>query len=129
MLQVLYNGGAHLDFRSKDGATALHKATVRGGFKSVEMMFQLGGAPDMRDNDGKRMLPVGLCKRLERLSIAAVSRQYSDLFGFPGLTALHQACVNGGGSNHVRSVQMLLKQGCEVGFRDHQGWTELHHVR
>eukprot|EP00045_Choanoeca_perplexa_P013808 m.158209 g.158209 ORF g.158209 m.158209 type:complete len:1337 (+) comp16462_c0_seq1:28-4038(+) len=96
MLRMLYEGGAHLDFRAKDGATALHKATVRGGFKSVERIFQLGGSPDMRDNDG--------------------------------LTALHQACINGGGSNHVRAVQMLLKQGCEVGFRDQQGWTELHHA-
>jgi len=52
MLLALYNGGAHLDFRAKDGATALHKATVRGGFKSVEKVFQLGGSPDMRDSDG-----------------------------------------------------------------------------
>lgn len=26
MIQVLKNGGAHLDFRAKDGMTALHKA-------------------------------------------------------------------------------------------------------
>ena len=52
MLVILYNGGAHLDFRSRDGLTPLHKAATRGMFKFVEKLFGLGGSPDMRDKDG-----------------------------------------------------------------------------
>lgn len=30
VIKVLRNGGAHLDFRARDGMTALHKATQPG---------------------------------------------------------------------------------------------------
>ena len=45
-----------------------------------------------------------------------------------GLTAVYRCCIAGGKGNHIRCFQLLQKHGCQLGLRDHQGWTELHQV-
>ncbi|NXV55582.1 SHAN3 protein, partial [Molothrus ater] len=42
MIKALRNGGAHLDFRTREGMTALHKATL----------LDLGASPDYKDSRG-----------------------------------------------------------------------------
>ena len=37
VIQVLVSGGAHLDFRSRDGKTAIHKAVEKGNQSITEV--------------------------------------------------------------------------------------------
>ena len=37
ILLTLIEGGAHLDFRSKDGQTAMHKAAIEGNVGAIEV--------------------------------------------------------------------------------------------
>lgn len=49
LLIALVNGGALLDYRSRDGSTALHKAVERDSLESVVTLLELGASPNYRD--------------------------------------------------------------------------------
>ena len=49
LLIALVNGGALLDYRSRDGSTALHKAVERDSLESVMTLLELGASPNYRD--------------------------------------------------------------------------------
>ncbi|GAA6092783.1 SH3 and multiple ankyrin repeat domains protein 2b isoform X1 [Tachysurus ichikawai] len=52
MITVLKNGGAHLDFRSRDGMTPLHKAVRAKNQNTLKAMLDLGASPDYKDGQG-----------------------------------------------------------------------------
>ena len=52
LLMALCNGGAHLDFRSRDGLTPMHKAAVIGNDKAIKALLELGAFAEVRDSRG-----------------------------------------------------------------------------
>jgi SH3/ankyrin repeat-containing protein len=58
LLIALVNGGAILDYRSKDGSTALHRAVERDNYEAVSTLLELGASPNYRD--AKMLTPVYL---------------------------------------------------------------------
>jgi SH3/ankyrin repeat-containing protein len=48
-IMCLVNGGAHLDFRAKDGQTAMHHAVKIGNQLAIKVMLDLGASPNYRD--------------------------------------------------------------------------------
>ncbi|XP_022247287.1 SH3 and multiple ankyrin repeat domains protein 3-like [Limulus polyphemus] len=52
VLMELVNGGAHLDFRMKDGRTALHRAVERDNYEALKNLLDLGASPNYKDNRG-----------------------------------------------------------------------------
>ncbi|KAI4880303.1 hypothetical protein NFI96_004243 [Prochilodus magdalenae] len=52
MIKALKNGGAHLDFRAKDGMTALHKAARSKNNTTLTTLLELGASPDYKDSRG-----------------------------------------------------------------------------
>ncbi|TNM91496.1 hypothetical protein fugu_019876 [Takifugu bimaculatus] len=52
LIKVLRNGGAHLDFRTRDGITALHRAVLCRNSASLTTMLDLGASPDYKDSRG-----------------------------------------------------------------------------
>ncbi|KAI4530240.1 hypothetical protein MG293_020096 [Ovis ammon polii] len=52
MIKALRNGGAHLDFRAKDGMTALHKAARTRNLLALKTLLELGASPDYKDSYG-----------------------------------------------------------------------------
>ncbi|MED6258387.1 SH3 and multiple ankyrin repeat domains protein 3, partial [Ataeniobius toweri] len=52
LIKVLKNGGAHLDFRTKDGITALHKAVRSKNHTALITLLDLGASPDYKDSRG-----------------------------------------------------------------------------
>ncbi|GFX85530.1 SH3 and multiple ankyrin repeat domains protein 3 [Trichonephila clavipes] len=49
---ALVNGGAHLDFRTKDGATVLHKAVEKNNLEALRTLLDLGSSPNYKDMRG-----------------------------------------------------------------------------
>ena len=49
MVMALVNGGAILDFRTKDGSTAMHRAVATNNVEAVRVMLELGASPNYRD--------------------------------------------------------------------------------
>ena len=56
MIMALYSGGAHLDFRSRDTLTPMHKAAILGNDKALKTLLELGAFAEVRD--GRMLTPL-----------------------------------------------------------------------
>uniref|UniRef100_A0AAQ4R0K2 Talin N-terminal F0 domain-containing protein n=1 Tax=Gasterosteus aculeatus aculeatus TaxID=481459 RepID=A0AAQ4R0K2_GASAC len=97
LIKVLKDGGAHLDFRAKDGMTALHKAAHSKNLVALTALLELGASPDYKDSRGLTPLyhsvlvggDPGCCELLLSQQ-AAVCCQDEN-----GWHEVHQACRHG----------------------------------
>lgn len=72
MLKALVNGGAILDFRGKDGSTAVHVAVLKQNVEAMRTLLDLGASPNYKDAKGltplylstSNSVPVELCELL-----------------------------------------------------------------
>ncbi|XP_066108391.1 SH3 and multiple ankyrin repeat domains protein 2 isoform X2 [Saccopteryx bilineata] len=123
-IKALRNGGAHLDFRAKDGMTALHKAARTRNQAALKTLLELGASPDYKDSYGLTPLYhtaiVGgdpyCCELLlhERAAICCKDEN--------GWHEIHQACRYG----HVQHLEHLLFYGADMGAQNASGNTALH---
>ncbi|XP_004441133.1 PREDICTED: SH3 and multiple ankyrin repeat domains protein 2 [Ceratotherium simum simum] len=124
VLKALRNGGAHLDFRAKDGMTALHKAARARNQVALKTLLELGASPDYKDSYGLTPLYhtaiVGgdpYCCELLLHEHAAVCCKDEN-----GWHEIHQACRYG----HVQHLEHLLFYGADMGAQNASGNTALH---
>lgn len=52
IIVAIVNGGALLDFRTKDGRTALHVAVQKSNFIALKTLLDLGASPNYPDVNG-----------------------------------------------------------------------------
>lgn len=52
IIVAIVNGGALLDFRTKDGRTALHVAVQKSNFVALKTLLDLGASPNYLDANG-----------------------------------------------------------------------------
>ncbi|KAM6980497.1 SH3 and multiple ankyrin repeat domains protein 2-like [Aplochiton taeniatus] len=124
ILKVLKNGGAHLDFRARDGMTALHKAARSKNLVTLTTLLELGASPDYKDSRGLTALyhtaVVGgdpYCCELLLHHHASVCCQDEN-----GWHEVHQACRHG----HVQHLEHLLFYGADTSAQNASGNTALH---
>ncbi|XP_048118574.1 SH3 and multiple ankyrin repeat domains protein 3-like [Alosa alosa] len=124
IIKVLRNGGAHLDFRAKDGMTALHKAARSKNQVTLTTLLELGASPDYKDSRGLTALyhtaMVGgdpYCCELLLHEHASVCCQDEN-----GWHEVHQACRHG----HVQHLEHLLFYGADMSAQNASGNTALH---
>ncbi|XP_030634464.1 SH3 and multiple ankyrin repeat domains protein 2b [Chanos chanos] len=124
IISALKKGGAHLDFRSKDGMTALHKAVRAKNQIALKALLELGASPDYKDSQGLTPLyhtvTVGgdpsCCEVLLRAHAAVACHDEN------GWHEIHQACRYG----HVQHLEHLLFYGADMGVQNASGNTALH---
>ncbi|KAM5222900.1 LOW QUALITY PROTEIN: SH3 and multiple ankyrin repeat domains protein 2 [Hipposideros larvatus] len=124
VIKALRNGGAHLDFRAKDGMTALHKAARTRNQVALKTLLELGASPDYKDSYGLTPLYhtaiVGgdpYCCELLLHEHATVCCKDEN-----GWHEIHQACRYG----HVQHLEHLLFYGADMGAQNASGNTALH---
>ncbi|XP_018424374.1 PREDICTED: SH3 and multiple ankyrin repeat domains protein 2 isoform X1 [Nanorana parkeri] len=124
VIKAVRNGGAHLDFRSKDGMTALHKAARAKTQTSLVTLLELGASPDYKDSHGLTPLyhtaMVGgdpYCCELLLHEHATVGCKDEN-----GWQEIHQACRNG----YYQHLEHLLFYGANTGAQNASGNTALH---
>ncbi|XP_068579949.1 SH3 and multiple ankyrin repeat domains protein 3 isoform X3 [Cebidichthys violaceus] len=124
LIKVLKSGGAHLDFRTKDGITALHKAVRSKNHTALITLLDLGASPDYKDSRGLTPLyhssMVGgdpYCCELLLHDHAQVSCVDEN-----GWQEIHQACRYG----HVQHLEHLLFYGADMSAQNASGNTALH---
>nr|XP_023420201.1 SH3 and multiple ankyrin repeat domains protein 2 isoform X2 [Cavia porcellus] len=124
VIKALRNGGAHLDFRAKDGMTALHKAARARNQIALKTLLELGASPDYKDSYGLTPLYhtaiVGgdpYCCELLLHEHATVCCKDEN-----GWHEIHQACRYG----HVQHLEHLLFYGADMGAQNASGNTALH---
>ncbi|KAL4829483.1 hypothetical protein H8958_004048 [Nasalis larvatus] len=124
VIKALKNGGAHLDFRAKDGMTALHKAARARNQVALKTLLELGASPDYKDSYGLTPLYhtaiVGgdpYCCELLLHEHATVCCKDEN-----GWHEIHQACRYG----HVQHLEHLLFYGADMSAQNASGNTALH---
>uniref|UniRef100_A0AAR2JC27 SH3 and multiple ankyrin repeat domains 2b n=1 Tax=Pygocentrus nattereri TaxID=42514 RepID=A0AAR2JC27_PYGNA len=124
IITALKNGGAHLDFRSRDGMTALHKAVRAKNQIALKAMLELGASPNYKDRQGLTPLyhtvTVGgdpsCCEVLLRAHATVACHDEN------GWHEVHQACRYG----HVHHLEHLLFYGADMSVQNASGNTALH---
>ncbi|XP_039212804.1 SH3 and multiple ankyrin repeat domains protein 2 isoform X4 [Crotalus tigris] len=124
VIKALKNGGAHLDFRAKDGMTALHKAARAKNQLTLKTLLDLGASPNYKDSCGLTPLyhtaVVGedpSCCELLLHEHATVGCRDEN-----GWQEIHQACRYG----HVQHLEHFLFYGADMGTQNASGNTALH---
>ncbi|CAB1441003.1 unnamed protein product [Pleuronectes platessa] len=124
LIKVLKSGGAHVDFRTKDGITALHKSVRSKNHTALITLLDLGASPDYKDSRGLTPLyhssMVGgdpyCCELLlhDHAQVGCVDEN--------GWQEIHQACRYG----HVQHLEHLLFYGADMSAQNASGNTALH---
>ncbi|XP_075873623.1 SH3 and multiple ankyrin repeat domains protein 2-like isoform X2 [Nelusetta ayraudi] len=124
IIKALTAGGAHLDFRAKDGMTSLHKAARSRNAGALTMLLDLGASPDYKDSRGLTPLYHSVlvggdprCCELLLRHHAFVCCQDEN-----GWNEVHQACRHG----HVQHLEHLLFYGADTGAQNASGNCALH---
>lgn len=121
LLKVLRNGGAHLDFRTRDGLTAVHCATRQRNAGALTVSE--GRTPVWRDSMQKAGL--GMDSEVpypQTLLDLGASPDYKDS---RGLTPLYHSALGGG---DALCCELLLHDHAQLGTTDENGWQEIHQV-
>ncbi|KAL2093658.1 hypothetical protein ACEWY4_010970 [Coilia grayii] len=124
IITTLKHGGAHLDFRARDGMTALHKAVQSKNQIALKILLELGASPDYKDSQSltplyHTVLVGGDPSCCELLLRARASVSCHDENGWH---EVHQACRYG----HVQHLEHLLFYGVDMSVQNASGNTALH---
>ncbi|XP_028305973.1 LOW QUALITY PROTEIN: SH3 and multiple ankyrin repeat domains protein 3 [Gouania willdenowi] len=124
LIKVLRSGGAHLDFRTRDGITALHRAVLCRNSSALTTLLDLGASPDYKDSRGLTPLyhssMVGgapYCCELLLQDHAIIGMTDEN-----GWQEIHQACRYG----NVQHLEHLLFYGADMTSQNASGNTALH---
>ncbi|XP_041132593.1 SH3 and multiple ankyrin repeat domains protein 2-like isoform X2 [Polyodon spathula] len=124
VIKALKNGGAHLDFRARDGMTALHKAAKSKNQVALTTLLELGASPDYKDSHGLTALyhtaMVGgdpYCCELLLHEHTTISCKDEN-----GWQEIHQACRYG----LDQHLEHLLFYGADMSAQNASGNTALH---
>ncbi|XP_048372415.1 SH3 and multiple ankyrin repeat domains protein 1-like [Sphaerodactylus townsendi] len=124
VIRLLCLGGAHIDFRARDGSTALHKAVCSHHYAALMALLDLGGSPNYKDRRGLTPLyhtaMVGADPRCCELLL--YNRAHIGTTDENGWQEIHQACQHG----HSQHLEHLLFYGAEPGAQNASGNTALH---
>ncbi|TDH03258.1 hypothetical protein EPR50_G00161340 [Perca flavescens] len=123
-IRVLVEGGAHIDFRAKDGLTPLHKAVRGHRHTALLVLLSLGASPDYKDRRGltplyHTVLTGGDTSCCETLLFHRAKLGIRDENGWD---ETHQACQHGN-SQHL---EHLLFYGADSSSQNASGNTALH---
>ncbi|KAI4545727.1 hypothetical protein MG293_002282 [Ovis ammon polii] len=124
LLKVLKNGGAHLDFRTRDGLTAVHCATRQRNAAALTTLLDLGASPDYKDSRGLTPLYHSALGGGDALCCELLLHDHAQLGTTDenGWQEVHQACRFG----HVQHLEHLLFYGADMGAQNASGNTALH---
>ena len=124
MILSLYNGGAHLDFRSRDTLTPMHKAAIMGNERALHCLLELGAFAEVRDS---RSLTPLFYAVVHASSVACLEHLLFN--GSPvgcrdenNWQEVHHACKTG----LAQHLDHLLYYGAGMNAKNNSGNTPLH---
>ncbi|XP_075064560.1 SH3 and multiple ankyrin repeat domains protein 3 isoform X4 [Mixophyes fleayi] len=124
LVKILRSGGAHLDFRTREGLTALHKAVRFRNHAVLMTLLDLGASPDYKDSRGLTPLYHSAMVGGDPYCCELLLRDYANLGceDENGWQEIHQACRYG----HVQHLEHLLFYGADMRAQNASGNSALH---
>ncbi|CAG9820115.1 unnamed protein product, partial [Phaedon cochleariae] len=123
-LMSLVNGGALLDYRKRDGSTALHLAVEHKSIEALRTLLELGASPNYRDNKGLTPLYYTMTLNVDAAFAETLLHDHATTGAqdAQGWQEVHQACKNG----LLSHLEHLLFYGADMNARNASGNTPLH---
>ena len=100
LLLALVGGGALLDYRTRCGSTALHRAAEKNNIEAVRTLLDLGASPGVRDGKGLTPLYNAILNKSSPMLCQALLHDYSTL-GIQDAQGWHEV-------HQVRDISRLL---------------------
>ncbi|KAE8753257.1 hypothetical protein FOCC_FOCC000180 [Frankliniella occidentalis] len=124
VLMALVNGGAILDYRTRDGSTAMHRAVEKGSLEALTTLLELGASPNYKDGKGLSPLYLTVTHRTDPMLAQTLlhDRAVIGAQDLQGWQEVHQACRNG----LVVHLEHLLSYGADMNSKNASGNTPLH---
>ncbi|KAG5673695.1 hypothetical protein PVAND_003718 [Polypedilum vanderplanki] len=124
LLIALVNGGALLDYRTKDGSTALHRAVEKDSLEAVTTLLELGASPNYKDMKMLTPVYISVAKKIDPKITEVLLHDHATLGtkDSQGWNEVHQACRN----NLVQHLEHLLAYGADMDSKNSTGNTPLH---
>ncbi|XP_077196677.1 SH3 and multiple ankyrin repeat domains protein 3 isoform X4 [Paroedura picta] len=124
VIKALRNGGAHLDFRTREGMTALHKAVRCRNHAALMTLLDLGASSDYKDSRGLTPLYHSAMVGGDPYCCELLLHDYAKVgcVDENGWQEVHQACRYG----HVQHLEHLLFYGADMTSQNASGNTALH---
>lgn len=121
---ALVNGGALLDFRTKDGRTALHRAVEKNNLEALKTLLDLGASPNYKDARGLTPLYYTVVHNADPQLTELLLHDHAQpgTADPQGWQEVHQACKHG----LVQHLEHLLFYGADMNARNASGNTPLH---
>ncbi|XP_064416221.1 SH3 and multiple ankyrin repeat domains protein 2 [Latimeria chalumnae] len=124
VIRALCQGGAHIDFRARDGMTALHKAVRSQNYNAVKALLDQGASPNYKDRRG--LTPLYHTAMVggdpHSCELLLYNRAFIGTKDENGWLEIHQACQHG----HTQHLEHLLFYGANPGVQNASGNTALH---
>ncbi|CAH8490614.1 unnamed protein product [Dicrocoelium dendriticum] len=112
MIMALVAGGAHLDYRSTDTMTPLHRAAAIGNYEAIKVFLDLGQSPNTRDQ--YHLTPLYYAVLNDTIALCTERLLYDHaILGTAdeaGLQEIHQACRFG----RVQHLETLIFYGADI---------------
>uniref|UniRef100_T1JX76 PDZ domain-containing protein n=1 Tax=Tetranychus urticae TaxID=32264 RepID=T1JX76_TETUR len=112
VIVALVNGGALLDFRTKDGRTPLHVAVQKSNYVALKTFLDLGASPNYRDAVGLTSLFYSILYSANPKLTQLLLHEHSihGVADAQGWQEVHHACKLG----LVAHLEQLLYYGCDM---------------
>ena len=94
LLLALVGGGALIDYRTRCGSTALHRASEKSSIEAVRTLLDLGASPNVRDAKGLTPLWTAVSAKASPMLCQALLHDYSihGVQDAQGWHEVHQVC-------------------------------------
>ncbi|XP_022111184.1 SH3 and multiple ankyrin repeat domains protein 3-like isoform X4 [Acanthaster planci] len=124
VIQALISGGAHLDYRARDGKTAFHKAVKSGNQSIIELLLSLGASPNYKDSRGLTALYYNVQHGGDPMiaELLLKDRATVNISDEQGWKEIHHACRYG----RIQHLQLLIYYGADINCQNEAGNTPLH---
>ncbi|XP_012160806.1 homeobox protein 5 isoform X3 [Ceratitis capitata] len=107
LLIALVNGGALLDYRTKDGTTALHRAVEKDSLEAVTTLLELGASPNYKDSRGITPLYISIARKGDPKVTESLLHDHATLGiqDTQGWNEVHQVAVIAGNMELAEIIQ------------------------